>query len=220
MIQKLTIILLTIFIVGNLMAQDIEVKEDKRRINKSRREVLLVEIPGAESKTVEKAWKDLMKDYDADKVKRRKEVFADNVLIPTVTDNTIDVYARAKENNDIIEFYIAVDLGGAYMGSDHPDKQSAMKKVIRDFAVQITTEAYGEIIEDREDLVEDIEDEIEDLNKDKAHLEKKNEKYREKIEDNVKDIEDIEKELEEQTESLKEAQKKLKEINKKRSKID
>ncbi|MFO7789698.1 MAG: hypothetical protein ACQES1_01070 [Bacteroidota bacterium] len=220
MIQKLTTILLTILMVGNLMAQKIEVKEDKRRINKSRREVLLVKIPGTEEKTVEKAWKDLMKDYDADKVKRRKEVFADNVLIPTVTNNTVDVYARAKENDGFIEFYVAVDLGGAYMGSDHPDEKSAMKTVIRDFAVQIAAEAYGEIIEDREDLVEDIEDEIKDLNKDKEHLEKKNEKYREKIEDNVKEIEDIEKELEEQTETLEEAQKKLKEINKKHSKID
>jgi predicted transcriptional regulator len=216
----LTILLVFLITGSSLMAQKIQVTEDKKRINGSNREVLFVEIPNVQDKDVEKAWKNLMKDYDAEKVKSRKEVFADNVLIPPVSNNTIDVYARAEENNGQVEFYVAVDLGGAYMGSDHPDEISAMKSIIEDFAVKLAKEAYEEMQEGKADAVEDIQKEIESLNKGKEHLQKKNEKYQEKIEDNLEEIQELEKALEEQKKLLEDAQKELKQVKKNASKVD
>ncbi len=218
--KKILIVLVCLMAGSNLMAQKIKVNEDKKRINGSKREVLSVEIPNVEDKDVEKAWKNLMKDYDAEKVKSRKEVFADNALIPSVSNNTIDVYARAEENKSNVEFYVAVDLGGAYMGSDHPEEKSAMKSIIESFAVRLAKEAYEEIQEGRADAVEDIQKEIESLNKNKEHLQKKNEKYQEKIEDNLEEIQELEKDLEKQKELLEEAQNKLKEVKKDASKVD
>ncbi|MEA3448413.1 MAG: hypothetical protein U9Q98_08210 [Bacteroidota bacterium] len=218
--QILTILLVCLIAGSNLMAQKIQVKEDKKRINGSKREVLYVEIPKVEGKAVEKAWEDLMKDYDAEKVKSRKEIFADNAHITSVADQVVDVYAKIDEKNELVEFFVAVDLGGAYMGSDHPAEQSAMKSIVQNFAQQVAKEAFEELKEEKAEMVEDIEKEIESIQKDKEHLEKKNEKYQEKIEDNLEEIEKLKKELEEQNKLLEEAQKEVKEVKKNASKID
>ncbi|MDA3820372.1 MAG: hypothetical protein PF590_07945 [Candidatus Delongbacteria bacterium] len=216
----LTILLMCLIAGSSLMAQKIQVKEDKKGINGSKRDVLYVEIPKVEGKDVEKAWEDLMKDYDAEKVKSRKEIFADNAHITSVADQAVDVYAKIEEKNGMVEFYVAVDLGGAYMGSDHPAEQSAMKSIVRDFAQQVAKEAFEELQEEKAEVVEDIEKEIKSIQKDKEHLEKKNEKYQENIEENLEEIEELEKELEEQNKLLEEAQKKVKKVNKNASKID
>ncbi|MGC9332119.1 MAG: hypothetical protein ACP5DZ_09640 [Bacteroidales bacterium] len=202
----LTILLLCLITVSSLMAQNTKVKEDKKRINGSKREVLYVVIPNAEDKDVEKAWKDIMKNYNAEKVKGRKEIFADNAMITSVADHAVDVYARVDKKDNLVEFYIAVDLGGAYMGSDHPAEQRAMKTIVQNFAQQVAKEAFEKLREEKAKMVKDLE-------KEKKHLEKKNEQYQGKIEDNLKEIENLKKELEKQNKLLEEAQKNLKQMN-------
>ncbi len=220
--MKHIVILMTalIFTFGNILAQEIKVEEDTKKINGNKQPVLIVEIPKVEQKTVEKEWKNLMKrDYDAESFKSRKEMFADNVLIEPVSDNTIDVYARAEEKKDYIELYVGVDLGGAFMTSEHSKEQEAMKSVIKQFAVRIASEAYQEIVDEQAEIMEDVKDEIEDINDQKEHLNKEIEKYQEKIKENKSEIEDITKNLDEKAEALKEAEKKLEDLKKEASKI-
>ncbi|MFP4663057.1 MAG: hypothetical protein ACLFM1_01395 [Bacteroidales bacterium] len=209
------ILLMLVFLIGSASAQKIKVEEDEKKINGSKRDVLLVEIPQTDQKTVEKAWKKRMKDHDAESFKSKKEMFADNVLIESVTDNTIDIYARAEENNEYVEFYVAVDLGGAYMDSEHDSEQTAMKRFIENFASGIALEAYQEMLDDQKGILKDLNKEIKSLANDKEHYEKKIEKYQDKIEDHEADIKDVEKEMEKQQELLEDEEKKLKEMEEK-----
>ena len=217
--KKLSLLLIASLITFTLFSQRIDVQTKTKKINKDKHTVAFVVIPHTDDKTVEKEWKRLMKDYDAEDVKRRKEVFADNVLIPKITDNTIDIYAKAEEKNENVEFYVAVDLGGIFLDESNEEQLNTLKSIVKKFAVSIASEAYEDILDDQKDVVEDINKEIEDLTDDKEHLKKKNEKYREKIEENDEEKEELSKEMEDQTKKLKEEQKKLEKLKKEVSKI-
>ena len=97
-------------------AQKIEVKEDKANLGGAKNPVLTVVISEADKSTVEKAWKSLMKDYNA-KVSGKDEMFSDNATITDISANTIDVYSTAEEKNSTILFTVAFDLGGAFISS-------------------------------------------------------------------------------------------------------
>lgn len=206
------LIVFTAFFV-NAFSQELEVTTESKKLQNDFRDAIKVSIPKVEKKTVEKEWKRLMKDYDAEDVDRGKEIIADNVLIESITDNTIDIYAKAEEKDNKVNFFVAVDLGGDYLAEEDASF-ATMKNIVKNFAARLASEAYEEIIDDQLDVVDDINDEIEDINDDKEHLEKKNEKYREKIKENNYEIEELTEELDKQDEKLEKEQEILEQLKK------
>jgi chromosome segregation ATPase len=215
------LLLSTIIIVFTIptMAQKLEVTETNSKFDKTSRPALMVEIPYTDQSTVEKEWKKLMKDYNPEKFKSRKEMFADNATIDRLSENTVDVYAKVDEKKDIVTLFVAVDLGGAFLSSSDGDKIQVMKGIVRDFAIKLVKEIYDEKIKEQEKNVEDIEKEVEGAKDNKAHLEKEIESYKQKIEDNELEIEKLSKTIETQGEKLKDEQKVLDEIKKEAAKI-
>ena len=84
-------------------AEKIKVSEEHADINGGKQNALIVIIPDVEKRVVEKEWCRLMKGYDA-KVSDKKEIFADNALIKTMSANTVDVYAKLEETKEGIKF--------------------------------------------------------------------------------------------------------------------
>ncbi len=217
---------LLLFIVAlafslNINAQKkIEVLESSAKFNDGSHNSISVTLYEVDSKFVEKAWKKFMKSYKA-KVNSKKEIFADNALIPEISENSLDIYAFTKETkeNDV-ELSIAINLGGVYLSSStHPDKFKALKSIIYNFAVETTKDAIKDKIKAEEKVLNSIHKEQEKLVKEQDNLKSNIESYKDKIktaeEDiktNIKNQEDKSKEIEAQKLILEKVNEKLKAV--------
>lgn len=213
-------IILSLMLQG-AYSQSIKLVEVSADFDNGRSNAIETTISKSDTKTVEKEWSKLMKDYNA-KVSSKKEIFADDALIKTISDNTIDVYAIVKQErkSEDVQLVVAFDLGGAYLSSSqHPAQYDAAVKIIQDFAVKIITDSYNEMISNQEKELDKIVKERDRVKKDKEYLENQNVDYLEKIEKNKQDIEAKEKELIEKDSEIEEKNKEIEEIKKEAKKI-
>ncbi len=200
----------------------IKVEETKYGFSSGKQNALMVTIYEVPQKTVEKEWTKKMKKYKAKVSNKGGEIFADNALIKDISDNTIDIYAVAKETKDNeIEFYVGFNLGGAYLNSsDHPDKYKVAKNMLIRFSKDMSKEMLEDKIKDQEKILNKKINEKEKLEKENKKLAKDIENYKEKIKDAEKDIENNKKEKAEKLKEI-EAQKKIvDELRDKLKKID
>lgn len=217
--MKRIIAILPIVFSLYVSAQNIKVKEDKEDLGGGKNPVLTVIIPEADDADVEKAWKSLMKDYNA-KVSNKDGVFADNAAISEISANTVDVYAITKKDDNGVKLIVAIDLGGAFISeSTHSTEYNAAEKIIEKFAVEISKKAVNKKLEDAKDKQKDLEDNLAQLIKKKEKLEKEIEEYKKKITTNEEDIvinksdqEKAAKLIEDQKKAVEVVQKKLDEI--------
>jgi HAMP domain-containing protein len=219
MIRKLLFLVFAGIIVMPAMSQQIKVKEANRKIAKSNQPVLVATIYKADVKSVEKGWKKVVKEFNPEDFKSKKEMFADNAVIPSLSDNVVDIYAVAKKDGENVEFYVGVDLGGVFLNSSQGSKVEIMRSIVKEFVVNMTNEAYQSLVENQQKELEKVQREIESQTSDKEHLQKEIVSYQEKIENNNDEIGKITKELENQSQLLEKAQKKLEEIKKEASKV-
>jgi len=218
--MKKTFLLLTLAMFTLLAtAQKIEVKEDKANLGGAKNPVLTVIIYEADESTVEKAWKSLMKDYDA-KVTTKDEIFADNAKITDMSTNTVDVYATTETKNSTVIFTVAFDLGGAFVSSStHPDQYKVAEKLVKKFAVDISKEAVETKLEAEKKKQKELEKDLADLVKEKdkltdaiADYNKKIAEAEKKIETNTTDQAAATKAVDAQTKVVETVQKKLDDI--------
>jgi hypothetical protein len=204
----LTLVALAVLTIPAL-AQKISVSESTETIGAGSNNALVVTVYETDADEVEKAWRSLMKDFDA-KVSSKDGIFADNALIKTMGANTIDVYAKTiKVKDKEVKLIVGWDLGGAYLSSSkHPEQFKEAKKIMYDFAVKLTKEGIGSQLKVAQKAMEKLNDQQKDLVKDQQNLQKDIEDYKAKIkkaeDDIVKNKSDQEKKKQEA-----EAQKKV-----------
>ncbi|MFH2096143.1 MAG: hypothetical protein ABIJ16_10595 [Bacteroidota bacterium] len=207
---------------GGIFGQkEIKVTESNENIAEGSNNALSVIIFEADDKEVEKAWKKLMKDYNA-KVSMKKEIFADDATIKDISSNTIDIYAKIEKTKDgDAKITVAFDLGGAFLSSSqHSSQFKAAKEIMQKFGVDCAKEAIRIQVKEAEKVLEKMEGEKQDLVKENENLnnkiagwEKDIEKAKEDIKTNEKNQEDKTKEIEGQKstiETIKEKEKQIK----------
>jgi hypothetical protein len=213
MFRIVVILIILIMIFEGLSAQKkIVISESIEKVGEGRNNVLVVNILEADKSVIEKAWKSMMKDYGA-KVSMGKEIFADNAVIKTLSDNTVDIYARIDQSQEGEYMLMAgFDLGGAYLSSSmHPDKYREAKRILYDFAVKTTKEGYklklaaedkvlSRLEKDKEDLVKANDK----LNKDIADCKARIAQAEKDIETNLLDQENKQKEVDRQKKNIEE----------------
>lgn len=201
--KKLNLFFVILVLLMPAMAQDkIEVKESVEKIGEGHNNALTVMIYEAEDKDVIKAWKQLMKNYDC-KTSGRNDIFADDATIPSISTNTIDVYASISKKGDGIMLVVGFNLGGAYLNSsEHGAAYKAAEKIIYDFAVSITKNAINDKIDKQEKELKKLENEYDELTKEKERLESTIEKCKEKIKEAEEGIKTNIKEQEKTTEAI------------------
>lgn len=215
--KVLSLSILSLCLCTFLQAQKIKVSESSGKFENGSHNALMVTIYEASEKDVEKEWKSLMKDYKA-KVSTKNEIFADNALIKSISENTMDVYAKMEAKDGTITFYVAVDMGGAYMNSkEHATEYKVMEKIVYDFAVKTTKEAIAGMLKNEEKIYSRLEGEQEDLVKSKERLGKDIENYKAEIERLKKSIAQAEKDIEQ---NLKDQEKKKEEMAKQKKVVD
>ncbi len=214
-------LILMLFAATGLFAQKITVQETNGKFQKDNRSALMTTVYYSTAEDVEKELKSLFKSYKG-KVKTKKGVIiGDDLVISSVSENTIDVYATVKQLKDgEVEVLVAFDLGGANLTSSaHPDKFPRAQDIIRNFALNLTEQSFAEIVKDEEKELEKFNKDYEKVVGNKEGLEKDNEDYKKQIEDNEKDIEKLTKDIETMSAELKEKQDAFEKLKKEGGKI-
>lgn len=211
-------VLFTLFI--NVFAQKTKVQESNENIGDGRNTALVVYIREVQQKDVEKEWVNLMKKYKA-KVSNKKEIFADDAVMPMISMNTVDVYASVEQKDADVKLIVAFDLGGAFLNSkDHSSQFKAAEKMIYDFAVDMSKQAVQSTIAAEQKKLGDMEKKKGNLESDNSKMTKDNENYRQKIEDNEKSIKDNEAEIQNVSVEIETQSKLIEQLNDKFKAID
>ena len=123
---------------NSLMAQtDFKVVEQTSSMSKGSYNCLTVEIKGSDLRTVNKSWSSFIKGYKGKTTtdKKTNESFSDDVSIKTMSENTVDIYARPTMQDERIKMSVWFNLGVTYLSAkDHPERYAAGEKVVMDFA--------------------------------------------------------------------------------------
>lgn len=193
-----TVLCLVMFFTSLFAQKKIKVSESSENIGNGQHNALIVNIYEADESSVLKEWKKLMKGYKA-KVSSKKEVFADDASIKSMSDNTMDVYARVEKSKDgDVKLIVAFDLGGAFLSSSkHPDKFKEAKKIVYNFAIKATKNAIQGQLKEAEKIFGKLEKEQEQLIKENGNFHKDIEDYKKRITQAEDDIKANEKEQEE-----------------------
>ena len=184
------VIALSLFSLLSFSQKKIEIKSGSEKFSVGRVDVLIADIYEADEKYVRKAWKKLIKRYSGS-VKMKSEIFADDVLIKRMSNNTFDIYTKISDKGDgLVEIACAVDLGGAFLKkSSHSDKFDQFSDILRNFAIDVSKEAVNEQIEDQEKIFVKMGKEQERLVSNNEKMTLEIEDYKQKIIDNELAIE-------------------------------
>lgn len=188
-----------------LFAQDapLAILETKAPMSKGTQPALMVTIPGATAKDVEKGLKALFADQRA-KVKLEKgEFFGDNAAIKQLSENTVDLYARLTDTKEGVAVTLFVDLGGAFLSAGtHPDPYKAAENLLYQFAVEQTRDAIGRQVLDADKLASVLLKDKEKLEDKERSLIREIDRHEEHIKNLQREIEDARKLIEENKRAL------------------
>ena len=190
--KKYLLLLVLPLLSINIHAQKIKINVDEKNasIGGSSHNCLVVIIYDSNKDDIEKEWKSKMKGYDA-KVSSKDDIFADNALIKTISDNTCDVYARAEKgsNENEIKFTVGFLLGETWLSSSaNSAAYKAAEQIVKDFAKKMTQEAIDEKVKAQIKILDKLNDEQEDLTKKNKDLKDDITDYQEKIKKAESDI--------------------------------
>ena len=188
--KVLLVLVLSFFSIISYSQKKIEVRSGSEKFSVGRVDVLIADIYEADAKYVRKAWKKLIKRYSGS-VKMKSEIFADDVSIKHMSDNTFDIYTKIDDKGDgLVEIACAVDLGGAFLKkSSHATKFDQFSDILRNFAIDVSKEAVNEQIDDQEKIFGKMGKEQERLVSDNEKMHKQIEDWKQKIVDNEEAIE-------------------------------
>ncbi|MBK9800821.1 MAG: hypothetical protein IPP56_14240 [Bacteroidetes bacterium] len=194
----LHLLVILILLAKSTTAQTISVNESTAKIAEGVHPVFITTVYEYASDDVLKEWKSYMKDFKSTKISGKEEVYADNILIPSITDNTIDIYALTEKINDKeSKLVVAIDMGGAYLSSAFTNKVAyeAALKLIGDFSRKLTKSAVQQQLKEAQKVLDnltsqhkELEDKNNDLNKDIENYKSKIKKAEEEIESTTKEI--------------------------------
>jgi hypothetical protein len=134
-------------------------------------------IPEIDAKLVESAISKWAKGYKAKLISPKKgavEYLIDNATIPTVSDNTVDIYAivSAQAGGGVL-FRTYADLGGTFLTSaDHPQAFAAFERELIAFGKEQMIAFADNNVKTEEKHLSKLESELKSLQKDKAGYEK------------------------------------------------
>jgi hypothetical protein len=164
-------------------SQKAKVDEKSEKIGGGSHNALVVTIYETDADEILKEWKSKMRDHDAKVSTKDGEMFADNALLKTMGNNTVDIYARVEKVKDgEVKFIVGFDLGGAFLNSkEHSSQYNEAKKIVQEFADKVTKESIAGQLKEAEKLLAKRVGEQEDLVKKNKDLQDDIVSYKEKI---------------------------------------
>lgn len=166
--------------------------EVRQFMSKGEQNGIEIALNGTSAKDATKALSKWAKSMKAKIVKEKNspEVLIDNAVIPTVSSNTVDLYAVITPIDKGSKLTVYTDLGGAFISSAaYSTQYSAMEAVMKDFAKNQALTAAGDQVKaeqktlktlngDLKKLISKKKDYLKGIDKAKAQIQK--------YEDNIK----------------------------------
>lgn len=178
---------------------------------------LYVKLENIQAKDVENQWVKYARSFDGktDKVKRTDEYITDDATIKDMSDNTVDIYALAKQEGPDVVFFLWFDLGGAFLDARlHGKSIGEGRRILEDFARIVRVDQMESLIKDQEGAVKKMEKELADFEKDQKDAEKAIADLEKKVKDAVKNQEAKRAEIKAGQDKLTELQQALKKVEK------
>lgn len=192
-IKGVLAISIVVLCMNNLQAQQkIQVIEVSEKINKVEGNALQVNINNSTDKIVAKEWKKLMKKEKATVKTKKREVYATNATIPSISEYPIQIFAKiTTDKKDNSQKLTAIFLNGNIPISKSVDVSgyTAAEKMLVEFATDISKQASL-------NLLKAEEKKLKSQNKELKNLEKENKKANKTIEKNNKENKKLESTIE------------------------
>ena len=136
--------------------QEVEVTEITEPISLGLQPGLMVNIPYADAGSVANAWRSFTKNFGGRNINQSDELFTDNATIPNLTGNTVDIYTILEPYGDGVFLKSFVDLGGAFVSSEHNySYYQTVENLLYDFAnIQAAEQLNVSLLEEEEKLME------------------------------------------------------------------
>lgn len=160
------------------------VNEIEGNISQGNHTGLEVFIPEVNVKDVQSALSKWTKSNKGKYVASKKstELFQDNMMLSSVSENTVDLYTLLSQESEGVRLKTFVDLGGAFLSSaGHPQAFEAMELELINFARNQYSSKVDDDVKNEEKHLSKLQSEL-------KNLEKQNDNYRKDIADNKENI--------------------------------
>lgn len=189
--KKTTMLLLVMLGFSCLLTA--QITEEERSMTQGMNPAMIMTIPNADDKNVEKLWKKFMKSKDArtKKVKKSEEWFSNGADIPSIGGSKdVNVYATFEQSGGDVRMTTWIEMGDAYLNSqDHPERYSAGEDFLNAFELEVYKEGVRKEIKLEENNLKKLEGEL-------KKLKRNNDRYHKEIEDAKKRIAKMEENIE------------------------
>lgn len=214
---------ISILIFCSASAQKSKVDERNEKIGGGNHNALVVTIYENSEESILKGWKSIMRDNDAKVNTKDGEQFSDNAVIKRINgNNTMDVYARTEKGKEgEVKLIVAFDLGGAFMSSSqHTQAFNEAKKMLQEFADNLTKDAIADQLKAAEKVLATMTDDQEDLVKKNKDLKEDIAEYKEKITKAESEIKTNDEEQKKKLVEIEGQKKIVEDIKKKKAAVD
>lgn len=201
-----------------------QIVETEKAMNAGVNTALVLEIPDAEKKIVEKVWRSYAKSFKA-KVKKIKKSDELTTISPAISGfseaGLKNIIVRFDQSGENVEFHSWFELRDQYLSSYHyPEEFDEAQKLLLNFGLEVAKEYTKMELDNEEKSLRKMDNDLKKLVKEKSNLEKAIEDYKQKIleaeadiENNLVEQERKEAEIESQIESIEMVKKKLANLN-------
>lgn len=220
-----TMTFMVLLLLAGSQVLSAQVTSQRMTHSRGNNDAVILELPTAETKMVDKLWGDWLKDNYKVKTKKVKKTKNEmehlNFSIPGVsTGGNVDMYSLIRQSGSGSEVMVWIATPDGYVS---PEMDSGRfveaEKMMMRFALAVSRAQIENQIEEEEKMLKDLEKDLEKLRKDKddfekdiANAEKAIEEARMKIEGNAGDQDNKAKEIEEQIRQIESTKRKLKDF--------
>ncbi len=187
--KLLTLLFLIVIFVSSIQSQ---IVETEKAMNSGVNTALLLEIPDADKKIVEKVWKSYAKSFKGKvkKVKKSDDLITESPNIAGFTEAGLkNIVVRFEQSGDEVEFYSWFELRDQYLSSYHfPEEFDEAQKLLLNFGLEVAKEYTLMELDEEEKNLKKMDNDLKKLVKDKENYEKAIEDYKQKIIDAEADI--------------------------------
>lgn len=219
--KKIITLLLLMVTTLSIALGQMQILEEERSMTQGINVALIMDIPNADDKVVEKLWKKFMKTKDSKtkKIKKSQEWLSSEASIPTVGGgSSVNVHATFEQSGGSVRMTSWFNMGDSYLNSqDHPERYSAAEEFLNAFEYEVYKDRIKKEIKEEENNLKKLEGEM-------KKLKKNNTRYHKEIDDAKKKIakmeENIETNLVEQDETTTKIDEQKKVVELTRRKLD
>jgi len=188
--KKLLVIVAALFLTTAIFAQRVDVEETTAVFGKTSCPALSTKVMFSDAKSVIKEFSTMMKTYNPETLTEKKGLITiDNVIIPSLSENPIDVFANITQSkgSDVVNLVVAFSLGAnAYITSSQaPSMYPTAANILKVFANDLTAK-------NRDAILSKLGKEVEKEEKKLASYEKKAAGYQKSIDGYQKNLDKAE----------------------------